>query len=303
MEYFALIFICIFAGVAAQKFKLAPADGYKAVNAWVLYIAIPALALRYIPEINLSGDIFVPIISPFIVWGGAWIFVYIYDLKKRLDRSSRAALFVVCGLGNTGFIGFPMTLAYYGNEGLTVAVIYDQFTFIIFATIGVFTIMRNSQTAHDQANFYNVTKKIVRFPPFIASVTALVLPNIVDISFINPLLDKLVATMTPMALFSIGLQLKIGEIRSQAKLLGAGIFYKLVLAPALVFVFAFLMGAKGLTAQVSVLEAAMSSHITASLLASQHNLNPKYCSLVIGLGIAIGFFTSFVWYILSIAMF
>jgi predicted permease len=99
-----------------------------------------------------------------------------------------------------------------------------------------------------------------------------------------------------MALFSIGLQLKLGEIKREWRLLSAGLIYKLILAPCLILLLALAMHSSGDLAKISVFEAGMSSHITVSLLASQYNLNPRYCSLVVGLGIVSGFITSAVWY-------
>ena len=76
----------------------------------------------------------------------------------------------------------------------------------------------------------------------------------------------------------------------------AGLTYKLILAPCLVLLLAVLLGTTGNLAKISVFEAGMSSHITASLMASQYNMNPRYCSLVVGTGIILSFFFSAGWY-------
>jgi predicted permease len=101
-----------------------------------------------------------------------------------------------------------------------------------------------------------------------------------------------------MALFSIGLQLKFGVIRQEWKIVSSGLIYKLLLAPGLVLFLALLLRSTGNPARISVFEAGMSSHITVSLLASQHGLNPQYCSLIVGAGIIAGFITETGWYFL-----
>jgi predicted permease len=143
-----------------------------------------------------------------------------------------------------------------------------------------------------------ILKKVLTFPPFIAFAVALILPHFVDISLANPVLDKLMATMSPMAVFSIGLQLKLGALSENKGLVTTGLFYKLLLAPLLIFTIALLTGAKGSSTQVSIFEASMSSHITISLLASQYGLNPRLCSLITGTGIITGFITSPLWAII-----
>ena len=298
MVHFILILICISAGVILSRLRLLPADAHKGVNAWVLNIALPALSLRFVPEIVWNSQLLLPMIAPVVVWAGAWLFARIYDGNKRLPAASHTALRVTSGLGNTAFLGFPMIAAFYGESEIHHAVVFDQITFILFATAGVIAILKTSSSTAETLNFTFLLKKVLRFPPFIACMIALIFSRFTDFTPINPLLDKLVATMSPMALFSIGLQLKFGAIKQEWKLISAGLLYKLLLAPALVLLLAFLLQASGSPAKISVFEAAMSSHITASLLVAQNELNPRYCSLVVGTGIIAGFITAAGWYFL-----
>ena len=298
MTHFLLILICISAGMVLSRLRLLPVDAHKGINAWVINVALPALSLRYVPEIQWSSQLLLPMIGPLIIWLGAWLFVRIYDNKKRLPDGSRTALRVTCGLGNTAFLGFPMIAAFYGESEIHHAVVFDQITFLLFSSLGVITILKASSEKSEALKFTYFLKKVLRFPPFIGCLVALIFSRFTDFSSINPLLDKLVATMSPMALFSIGLQLKFGAIKQELKLISAGLLYKLLLAPGLVLLLAFLLHSTGNPAKISVFEAAMSSHITAALLTGQHNLNPRYCSLVVGMGILTGFITATGWYFL-----
>ncbi|MCL1933824.1 MAG: AEC family transporter [Candidatus Azobacteroides sp.] len=298
MTHFILILICISAGVIISRLRLLPTDAYKGVNAWVINVALPALALRYVPEIEWSSQLLLPMIGPLLVWTGAWLFVKIYDWKKQLSVGSRTALFVTCGLGNTAFLGFPMVSAFYGESEIQHAVVFDQITFITFSTLGVITILKASSEKSEALKFAYFLKKVLRFPPLLGCLLALILSRFTDFSPVNPILDKLVATMSPMALFSIGLQLKFGAIKQEWKLISAGLIYKLLLAPGLTLLLAFLLHSSGNPAKIGVFEAAMSSHITGSLLAAQNGLNPRYCSLVVGMGIVMGFITATGWYFL-----
>ncbi|MDR2057851.1 MAG: AEC family transporter, partial [Dysgonamonadaceae bacterium] len=191
----------------------------------------------------------------------------------------------------------PMIAAFYGEQEIHHAVVFDQITFILFSTVGVITILRTSAEKAKEINFRFVAKKIFRFPPFIACLLALILPHFISISAAIPLLDKLVATMSPLALFSIGMQFHLGEIKKEWRLLSAGLLYKLVLAPCLILLLAFFMQSSGNLPRITVFEAGMSTHITASLLAAQYKLNPQFSSLMVGAGIATGFVTSTCWYL------
>jgi predicted permease len=296
MTHFALILICISAGAIISRLRILPADAHKGVNAWVINVALPALSLRFVPEIEWSSQLFLPVIGPILIWVGAWLFVRIYDRKNRLSIGSRTALLVTCGLGNTAFLGFPMVAAFYGESEIHHAVVFDQITFLLFSSLGVITILKASSEKPETLKFTYLLKRIFRFPPFLGCLVALIFSRFLDFSPVNPLLDKLVATLSPLALFSIGLQLKFGAIKQEWKLISAGLTYKLLLAPSLILLLAFLFHSTGNPAKINVFEAGMSSHITVSLLAGQHGLNPKYCSLIVGVGIITGFVTAAGWY-------
>ena len=298
MTHFILIFVCISAGVILSRLKILPTDAHKGVNAWVVNVALPALALRYVPDIVWSSSLLISLTGPVIVWLGAWLFVSLYDWKRQLPSGSRTALIVTCGLGNTAFLGFPMVAAFYGESEIHHAVVFDQMTFLLFSTLGVITILRASSENKDALKLTYFLKKVFRFPPFLGCLTALIFSNFIDFSPANPFLDKLVATMSPLALFSIGLQLKFGAIKQEWKLISAGLFYKLLLAPVLILLLAITLQSSGNLAKISVFEAGMSSHITCSLLAAQHGLNPRYCSLMVAMGIVTGFITATCWYFL-----
>ena len=298
MTHFFLILICITVGIIISRLRILPDGAHKSVNAWVINVALPALSLRYLSEIEWGSQWLLPVIGPALIWIGAWLFVRIYSRKNQLTAGSRAALLVTCGLGNTSFLGLPMVSAYFGESEILYAVVFDQVTFIIFSILGVIVILKASSEKNETLNFTYLFKKILRFPPFIACVVALIFSRFIDFSPTYPLMDKLVATLSPMALFSIGLQLKFGAIKQEWKLVTAGLSYKLLLAPTLVVLLAFLLHSTGNPAKISVFEAGMSSHITASLLASQHGLNPRYCSLVVGIGIVTSFITETGWYYL-----
>jgi predicted permease len=153
VTHFILIFVCISAGIILSRLRLLPVDSHKGVNAWVINIALPALALRFVPEIEWSSRLLLPMISPLLLWAGAWIFVRIYDWKKQLSKGSRTALLITCGLGNTAFLGFPMISAFYGESEIHHAVVFDQMTFLIFSTLGVITILRASSENTEALKF------------------------------------------------------------------------------------------------------------------------------------------------------
>jgi hypothetical protein len=50
---------------------------------------------------------------------------------------------------------------------------------------------------------------IIRFPPFIASLAALILPLFLDLHPVTPLLERLSGTLVPFSLFSVGILISL----------------------------------------------------------------------------------------------
>jgi predicted permease len=276
------------------RINIVPRDSYKGINVWLLNVALPALALRYVPEIEWGFGTIIPAISPIIVWIGANLFIGIYAKKARIDRATKTALIVSCGLGNTAFLGFPMISAFFGEENIQYAIVFDQMTFILFSTMAVSLVLKTLSGGKISPFF--IVKKIFLFPTFLATITALIVSPFLDYSIINPFLEKILATLSPLALFSIGMQMKFGNWHSELRNIIVSLSYKLLLAPLIIFAIVKFSGLDGMTGNITVFEAAMPAHISASLLASQYELNPQLCNLIVGVGIIVSFVSSAIWW-------
>lgn len=294
MANFLLIGICILVGLLVRRYTAIPADAYKGVNALIINLALPAVAFKYLPHIQWTKSLILPAAMPVIVWLCGWVYIKAYAAKAKLDKQTESGLKLVTGLSNTSFLGFPLIIAWFSDDALGIAVICDQVTFMLLATAGIVVAMNASEKHTLSAGA--VLKKMFSFPPFVGCVAALVLPLFLNLSPFNPLFDMLAATVAPLALFSIGLQLKFDGWGRELNHLAASFLYKLVLAPLIIFSIVYFMGMKGIIPQISIFESAMPSHLTATIVASEFNLNPKLTSLVAGIGIVISFVTTALWY-------
>ncbi|MDR2051456.1 MAG: AEC family transporter [Deltaproteobacteria bacterium] len=287
MENIVLIFLCIAAGFLLRRLTPLPPDSYKAVNVWVLYVALPAMSLRYLPGVIWNTEMLLPVLGPFLLWGLAWVYAAIYARLKKIDKATRLVMLISCGLGNTGFLGFPLVSAFYGPEGMSIAIVFDMGVFILFCTVGVAAVLKTAgQGSGEKVKITYLLKRMIFFPAFLGCVSGLILPHFLDISPLYPLLDLFVPTVAPLGLFALGLQLEFKEYGRSAEHIAFALLYKLILSPLLVLGLSLLMGAKGLAAQVSVMQAGVGAHVTISLMASQFNQNPRLCGLMVGTSIA-----------------
>lgn len=297
MDSIILIFVCLLAGIALQRVKAIPANAHSALNQFVIYISLPALALYYIPKIEISTKLLYPLGVAWIGFVLAWLFFG--GLGKLLGWSGKliGGLVLTAGLGNTAFVGFPVIEALYGKKGLETAIIVDQpGTFVVMATFGIIVAAAYSK---EVAGASSIIRKILLFPPFIAFFAGLIM-NICGYDFadiVQPVFQKLGSTVTPVALVAVGLQLKIQWRSKHWGFLALGLFYKLILMPAILFLlYKIVLGGEGMEIDVSLMEAAMAPMITAAILASAHGLKPRLAGMMIGVGIPLSFITLALWY-------
>lgn len=294
MINFILIWLCIITGFALKRLNVLPEGAHRSINIWILYMAVPAVSLKYIPGIQWSANLLLPAAMPVIVWTGAWLLFKLISLKWQITPATRAALILTAGLGNTSFLGFPLIMGYYGEHALPIAVIADQVSFVIMSTFGA--VMAMSASTGERVPIVLIVKRVFQFPPFLAFVAAIVLPHFIDLSPISPLFDRIAATLVPLALFSVGMQLSFNGWREELPYLTIGIGYKLIIAPLLILLLIIVLHLKGIIPQISLFEAAMAPMITAGVIATQYNLNPKLASLMVGIGILLSFITTALWW-------
>ncbi|WP_343634765.1 AEC family transporter [Fluviicola sp.] len=296
MSNFILIAVCFLAGFLLRKSGVLAKGSHQGINVWIIYVALPAATLKYLPHIVWSTDLIIPLITPLICWFGAWLLAELVSKRFQFDRKTKAAFWIVTGLGNTSFVGFPLISAYYGEKYLSIAAVTDQMSFFVLAVFASIVAMQASGTA--KADFKTISLKLLKFPPFIVIILALVLPHFISFEPITPLVSTLAATLSPLALFSVGLQFELGKMRDVLQPILAASLYKLILSPLIILGLAFAFQTGEMQTKISVFEASMGTMISAGILNDQFGLNPRLSNLIVFLTILLSFVTSGIWYYL-----
>ncbi|WP_156306801.1 AEC family transporter [Sphingobacterium endophyticum] len=303
MSNFILIIFCLAAGIISRKFNWVAKDGFKALNAWVLYFGLPAISFNFLPKLSWNNSLIFTMLGPILVLSGSVLFFYIVEKVTRISKRTSHTLMLIAGLSNTSFVGFPLITAYFGVDALPIGIVSDQMTFFLLSSVGVIIAMKGSLKKNKQVDYKFILKRVFTFPPLIGCLLALIIPKFIDISSLDDFFKILGSTVSPIALFSIGLQLNFGIVKSEIPNISYALIYKLILAPALVVLIALSLGLKGEIIQVSMFEMAMPSLVATSIILNQFKLNTKVGNSVIGLSIPIGLLTTFIWYQLLITFF
>jgi predicted permease len=297
MYNFIIIFVFLAIGLLLQNVKRFPTGIYKVLNKIVIYFCLPALALYYIPKIKLGAHLLYPVSVTWISFIVSILFFGFLGRKFGWSKKLTGCLILTAGFGNTSFLGFPIIQALYGEEGLKTAILVDQpGTFVALSTLGVVVATLYSTAS---TTSFEIFRKIIFFPPFIAFLLACYL-NLFQYVFhpnIEFALLKVGSVMTPLAMLSVGLQLHFDKKSKHWKFLRLGLFFKLFLIPALIyFLYVVVFDQHSKMIQVSIMEAAMAPMISASIIAASHGLKPRLCSMMVGFGIPLSFVTLVFWY-------
>ena len=290
MSALLLLFVCLVLGALVARFARPPAGIVQGLNWWVLNIALPALVLAMIPRVHFDRHTWFPVATMWVTFFGAWGLFALLGRVLHWPRERIGALTLVCGLGNTSFMGYPMVEAMHGKPGLALAVVADQLgCFPLLAAGGIVVASRYSGR---QPSAALVVRRIATFPAFIALLIGIAVgmaggwPDVLDHLFL-----QLGQTLTPLALFSVGLQFKLHLERDQVGALSAGLGWKLLLAPLAGWALGRALGVDGITLSVGVLQAAMAPMISAAILADQYELEPRLANTVLGAGIVLSLAT------------
>ncbi len=290
MANIILLAICLAAGIGLRKTGRFPAATPAALNGFIIHISLPALAILHIHNLKIDPSLALTAAMAWLLFGCAWTLFAIAGKVLNMDRRRIGALVLVAGLGNTSFVGLPMIEAYYGKEYLGIGIIADQLgSFMVLSTLGILvaTLYSSGSTSPRQ-----MARKILMFPPFQALILAFFLRPLPFPAWSVVILEKLGSTLTPLALVSVGFQLQFGGLREVLRPLSAGLAYKLLLGPALIYLlYVTLLGATGTVTQVTIFEAAMAPMITAGIIAVDHDLEPPLVAMLVGIGIPLSFVT------------
>ncbi|KGE13209.1 AEC family transporter [Sphingobacterium deserti] len=296
MSNFFIIIFCLVAGYVLKKQKIVPAHGFKSINAWIIYIGLPATSFKYLPGLQWDNSLLLSLAAPVFILGGSILFVSILSPWLGLSRRSTHTLMLVSGFSNTSFVGFPLVATYFGEKQISWAIISDQMTFFLLSTVGTVIALRGSALRNEGLQISQLAKRVLSFPPLWGCIGALVVPRVLDITPLAPFFAQLASTVSPLALFSIGMQLSFSFYRSELYLVSLSLLYKLALGPMLLIAVCYFLNIKGEIAQVAVFEMAMPSLVATSLLLQQFNLNAKLGNTIIGISILIGLLTTWLTY-------
>jgi len=288
MENFILIGLFVGLGMLFRKVKAFPEQTALVLNMFALYVALPAVILLKVPLLQLSGEMLVPAIVPWVMLIISAVLVLFVGRSMQWSRETIGVLLLVVPIGNTSFMGVPMVNAFFGETGIPYLIIYDQIgTMLIFALYG--SVILAMYGRKGDLKIAEVAKRALLFPPTLALLAGLLLRSWPYPDAVTEGLRTLAGMLTPLVMTAIGFQLRIRLSPAVLRPLGFGLAVKLVVAPLLTLVGCRLLGLTDLAADIAIFEAGMPPMVTAGALAIAAGLAPELAAALVSIGIPLAF--------------
>ena len=265
------IILMIGIGYFLKRIDFLSEDAVDPLNKIVMYILLPCMIFSAISTANLSllpklGILPLVILSSSIITG---IISYFLLRKLGLDDITLWSVLVTIMIANTGFMGYPISLGVYGQEGFLRAIFCDIATLCIFLILSYILVLKFGGNKED------AIKKILLFPTLWAIILGMGI-NFSNIS-IGPVLENTINYLgqgtIPLIMLVLGLSINFEGISRSKSMIAFTSIMKLVFFPAVAFLIASCIGLADLQFKVSVVEAAMPSGMMSLLLAITYNLD------------------------------
>jgi predicted permease len=291
MENIILIVLCLIIGLVLQNIKEIPNGFSRSLNIFVIYVSVPALVLLNVPELKFSSDLLIAVIMPWLMLVVAVIAILALAKLFHWSREVVGILLLVIPLGNTSFLGFPLVSSFFGEAALPYAVIYDQLgSFLALAIYGSIVLAIYS-SKKEQVSILSITKSVLKFPPFISFILALLFSSYLTSKQVTVVLSPLAATLVPVIMVAVGYNMRFKLSKEELSPLILGLSIKLLLLPFTAFLIVYFLGLNSVVAKVSVFEAGMAPMITAGALAVMAGLSPRLSSAIVGYGLLVSLVT------------
>jgi predicted permease len=273
------IFLVVGTGALAQtRLRL----NVKTVSRATFYLFAPALVFDSLVSSNLAATEFGQIVAAVIVVTAIlWVVGAAISRILRFEGPTQAAFLAAILLMNAGNYGLPVNLFAFGEAGLARASVYFTISALLSSSLGVYL------TARGHAKTLAALRRVFGVPLAYAAILGLVV-GLAHVTIPDPLLKAihlLGQASVPSMLIVLGISLtetvQHGLRASSLRALGSVTLLRLVVAPLLAWAVAWLLGLNGLDRNVVVVQSAMPTAVTTTILATEFESDPPFAAMCV----------------------
>ncbi|PAF42266.1 AEC family transporter [Helicobacter sp. 11S03491-1] len=295
------VFAFIGLGYLAKTLRMVGNKQSGILLGFLLNFALPAQIFTGIYHVELDFKLILIMLTTLgcSLVGGASMYFFSKKILKR-ERNTAIAMAFLATLGNTLFLGVPLVYGALGQEYSNKAILYDQICTAI--PLAILTPMIMSIGGKGVFGLRAITMRLSQNPLFLALIIGLIfkfMPFSISEWIFTPI-KQLGACATPVALFAIGVQISMGDIKTEWKNTFVVLFWGMIFVPAIIFAFIHLNGILITDDwRMALLESAMPPLISSAAVIMRAGLNNKIAVSSIAFGIFASAMTIPMWLRLS----
>lgn len=177
------------------------------------WLVIPVLVFATFLSFPLDHKLLLAVATAIVSTWTLLALSYLYARLVTRERDERGALTLAGGVGNTGFIGYPLTQLVFGHTGLSQAVVYDQLSFgVPMSSISVVVARFFGRRSVDTEGRSRLAVVLLN-PPLWALAAALVLRGLgVHVPHMRTVEDVAAAVVGPMGFLMLGISLPLEQV-------------------------------------------------------------------------------------------
>jgi len=266
-------------GAVARISGILRTEDTKPINALIIYIGLPAFIFRAVQGATLRADLWAVVAVAWAVFAVMVGLSWLVARALKLPRATAGGFIIASALGNTGFIGYPITAALLGVRQLPEAIFYDVFGTVAALALVALLIAQRYGT-NDEARV-NPLRELVTFPAVIALALALLARPFAIPEMVNNGLGLLANMVAPLIMISVGLSLRLRTVGRSAVPLAALTALRLIVAPAVALGVGSLLLGGGAPLHVVVLEAGMPAMMLTLVVGERFGLDTDFIASAI----------------------
>jgi predicted permease len=295
LPIFAIIITGWLAGVSGYM----PRELASSLMRFAYYVAMPALVFVTIAEESLHSLLEWRFLAAF--GGGSMICFAAMMIVMRFVRGESigksAMLAAAVSMTNTGFVALPILKTLYGQPGVLAAAVATVFVGAIMFPVLVILLEIDRYDASRKIRAAALIRQIATNPVIFATICAL-LWSIIGFKLPGPVesfLTILGEALTPCALFAIGLDLTLSELRERLNLYALLTALKLAIVPLVVYLLCVATGLNHTATIAAVVCAAVPTAKSAYVLAVEYDIERTVVGAVISMTTLLSIVTLLAW--------
>lgn len=199
------------------------------------------------------------------------------SLGLRLSQTTRTTFLLVSMFSNSGNYALPVVLFAFGQQALAYASVYFVVSAVLVYSVGVVV------AASGRRHLTSALIGLIRVPA-VWAVAASLLVMVAGIEVPTPVMrpiSLLSSAAIPVMLLVLGAQLERHTAPEQPRAVAVAVALSLLLAPAIAFLLAGVLGLDGAARQASIVEASMPAAVVTTVLALEFELDANFATSVV----------------------